>query len=176
MPRKGGRKGINATGRTKGDGQFLAIPYSMAHSEAFRSLSGPALKVWIELRTQFNGHNNGQVSLSFQRAADLLGMSKSTVGRAFKELEEKGFAKLRKRGQWYGRLASEYTLTDVPYCGHPASRDWQKWRADSKSKNKASVPRRNRPRRNGPSEYRQKETLSRSGTRRSGFKVIDGSG
>ena len=89
MPRKGGRKGINATGRTKGDGQFLAIPYSMAHSEAFRSLSGPALKVWIELRTQFNGHNNGQVSLSFQRAADLLGMSKSTVGRAFKELEEK---------------------------------------------------------------------------------------
>ena len=135
MPRKRGRKGINATGRTKGDGQFLAIPYLMAHSEAFRSLSGPALKVWIELRTQFNGHNNGQ---------------------------------------GYGRLASEYTLTDVPYCGHPASRDWQKWRAESK--NKTSVPSRHRHRRSGPSEYRQNETSCRSGTRRGGFKVIDGSG
>tara|TARA_R110001599_G_scaffold49279_28_gene141018 strand:- start:3261 stop:3791 length:531 start_codon:yes stop_codon:yes gene_type:complete len=176
MPRKRGRKGINATGRTKGDGQFLAIPYSMAHSEAFRSLSGPALKVWIELRTQFNGHNNGQVSLSFQRAADLLGMSKSTVGRAFKELEEKGFAKLRKRGQWYGRQAAEYTLTDVPYCGHAASRDWQKWRKSPGSKNKASVPRRHRPRRNGPSEYRQNMSPSRAGTRRGDFKVIDGAG
>ena len=176
MPRKRGRRGINATGRNKGDGQFLAIPYSMAHSPAFRSLSGPALKVWIELRTQFNGHNNGQVSLSFQRAADLLGMSKSTVGRAFKALEEKGFAKLRKRGQWYGRLASEYTLTDVPYCGHPASRDWQKWRTESVTKNKASVPRRHRHKGSGPSEYRQNETPCRSSTRRGDFKVIDGSG
>jgi DNA-binding MarR family transcriptional regulator len=100
---KPGRK-ADAKGRSSGD-QFLAIPYVMARSAAFRSLSGSALKVWVEVRSRYDGTNNGRLTLSMDEAKRLLGMGKSTVARAIEELIAKGFIKVRKPGQWYGRLA-----------------------------------------------------------------------
>jgi hypothetical protein len=73
--------------------QFAGLSYRLLNSPAWRSLSGPAVKVWLELRTRFNGGNNGQLCLSLEDAARLLGMSKSTAARAFRELAEKGFVK-----------------------------------------------------------------------------------
>ncbi|WP_375210474.1 helix-turn-helix domain-containing protein [Hyphomonas jannaschiana] len=127
MPRKPNNKGVNAKGRNKGEGQYMPLPYNLTKSGAFRSLSGNALKVFIELRSRFNGVNNGRLSLSYQDAADLLGMSKSSVKRAFDELIEKGFLKKRREGQWYGRLAAEYIVTMEAYDGLPATRDWKQW-------------------------------------------------
>jgi hypothetical protein len=49
--------------------QYFGLFYAMARSDAFRSLSGPALKVFIEIRTRFNGGNNGELSLSLDEAA-----------------------------------------------------------------------------------------------------------
>jgi len=72
-------------GRGNGAEQHFPIGYPMARSVAFRSLSGPALKVFIELRTRFNGGNNGELSLSLDDAARLLSISKGTVQRAFAE-------------------------------------------------------------------------------------------
>lgn len=114
-------------GRNDGEGQYVPLPYTMIRSSAFRSLSGGALKVFLEIRTRYNGSNNGKLSLSSQQAADLLGMSKSTVSRAFQELQEKGFLKLRVKGQWYGRKASEFITTDRSVDGNPPTRDWQRW-------------------------------------------------
>lgn len=48
-----------------------------------RQLSGPALKVLVELRCRYNGSNNGKVTLSLDEAARLLGLSKTTAKRAF---------------------------------------------------------------------------------------------
>src|SRR5262249_34566081 len=53
-------------GRSKDGGQYFPLSYPMARSAAFRSLSGPALKVFIELRTRFNGGNNGDLSVSLK--------------------------------------------------------------------------------------------------------------
>ncbi|WP_018997599.1 helix-turn-helix domain-containing protein [Hirschia maritima] len=122
------KRRINAKGRNDTE-QYLPIPYSMANHPTFRSLSGPAVKVWIELRSKFNGSNNGKLSLSFQDAATKLGLSKTTVGRAFNELQEKGFIVKQKAGHWYGRKAAEYQITDKPYNGSTATRSWQQWRA-----------------------------------------------
>lgn len=133
MPRKK-KAGINSKGRNKGGGQYLLIPYYMARTAAFRSLSGGALKVWLELRCRYDGSNNGKLSLSFQCAADLLGMSKTTVGRAFAELELKGFIKLKTKGQWYGRRAAEYIVTDRGFDGEQPTCDWKRWKPDAKSK------------------------------------------
>ena len=169
MPKRRRRK-TNATGRNEKDGQFLPIPYTMARSPAFRSLSGTSLKVWIELRTRFNGQNNGMVSLSLREAAALLGMSQSTAQRALNELAEMGFIKRRARGNWYGRKAAEFILCDCRYQGHPASRNWQSWRP----KNKSSVPRRTAKRRSGSPEYRDPELAVHESTRQRNFKVING--
>lgn len=169
MPKRRKRK-LNATGRNEKDGQYLPIPYVMARSDAFRALSGSGLKVWIELRTRFNGHNNGLISLSLREAASLLGMSQSTAQRALQELEDKGFIKRRSRGSWYGRKAAEFILTDKPYQGHPPTRDWQVWR----EQNKSSVPRRIAKRSSGSPEYQEQEFAVHQSTRQGNLRVING--
>ena len=126
MPRRRGRK-ADRTGRSE-DIQYWNLPYAVARSDAFRRLSGPALKVLIELRCRYNGGNNGRLILSFEEAARFLGLSKSTVKRAFDELVAIGFIKLRKQGRWHGRMASEWTLTILPLDGFPATNDWSKWK------------------------------------------------
>jgi len=119
----------NQKGRSKGGGQFVPISYQMAKSDAWRSLSGSATKVYVELRSRFNGGNNGDLSLSYAEAADLLGLGKSTVARAFKELEEKGLIEKTSQGDWYGRRASTWLVTDKPTRkGEPALNSWQRWR------------------------------------------------
>ena len=124
--KKPSRRKVNTTGRNETE-QYVPIPYTMARHPAWRSLGGAAVKVWVELRSRFNGRNNGDLSLSLDEAARLLGIGKATAQRAFAELETKGFIKMTKRGQWYGRMATTWTVTDRSFQGHPPTRDWQKW-------------------------------------------------
>ncbi|MEC7290159.1 MAG: helix-turn-helix domain-containing protein [Pseudomonadota bacterium] len=164
------KRKTNVKGRSKTEGQYMRLPYVMANSDAFRSLSGPAVKVWIELRSRFNGSNNGRVSLSLREAASLLGMSQTTAQRAFRELEQKGFVVRRMSGSWYGRKAAEFILNDCPYDGHPPTRDWQRWRP----KNNSSVPRRTANRACAPPEYRDSKILVHPSSRQGCSKASDG--
>ena len=118
--------------------QYTALPYAQLKSEAWRSLSGAAVKVWLELHTRFNGSNNGKVHLSLNEAAEILGLGKATVQRAYVELEEKGFIKLETAGNWYSRRAHDWRLTTKPM--HRANGkdaptlDYQHWRKPKKTK------------------------------------------
>ena len=145
MKRKRKTARANLTGRNESE-QFIAIPYAMARSTAFRSLSGNALKVWIELRSRFNGRNNGDLTLSLDEAARILGIGKATAQRAFAELEDKGFLKMVQLGSWYGRRATTWAVTDRSYQGHAPTRDWNRWRPAGDAKNAPSVLRRNQSR------------------------------
>lgn len=93
----------------------------MLRTDAWRSLSGTAVRVFLELHTRFYGGNNGKLSLSLDEASRLLDLGKATVARALRELVEKGFLELKRRGQWYGRKASEYALTLKDCDGKPAT-------------------------------------------------------
>jgi DNA-binding transcriptional ArsR family regulator len=124
MARRGGR--VNATGRNEG-GAYAPLSYQLLQSPAWRSLSGPAAKVWLELRTRYSGANNGRLSLSRDEAARILGLGKATVGRALDELEAKGFVELKRRGKWYGRMASEWLVTDRGTDNAPPSNAWRQW-------------------------------------------------
>ena len=101
----------------------------MAQSPAIRLLNGHALKVLIELRTRFNGYNNGKIILSYEDACRTLGMSKATVKRAFDELQEVGLIKLIKQGRWHGRMASEWCMTFENREGQPPTHEWKQWQA-----------------------------------------------
>ena len=94
---------------------------------AWPSRSGSAVKVWVELHTRDNGGNNGKLSLSLDEASRLLGLGKATVDRAFKELDKKGFVRLKKRGHWYGRKASEHVMTHKPSDGLSGTNEWRRW-------------------------------------------------
>jgi hypothetical protein len=84
-------RSLDQKGRNKGEGQYAPLSYALLNSLAWRSLSGAAAKVFLELRTRFHGANNGQLILSLEEASRLLGLGKATVGRALGELQEKGF-------------------------------------------------------------------------------------
>lgn len=118
----------NATGRSDRESQFVPLPYSMLRHPAWRSLGGAAVKVWLELRSRYDGVNNGRLGLSLLEGARLLGLSKSTVDRALKELEAKGFIVKMKAGHWYGRQATEWCVTDRMCNGNFATRNWETWR------------------------------------------------
>jgi len=89
------------------------------------------MKVYIELRSRYNGHNNGDLSLSYSEAASTLSLSKSTVKRAFDELTVKGFIVRQSPGHWYGRKAATWSATDVaidiPKAG-PSTNAWRDWK------------------------------------------------
>ncbi len=120
---------INRKGRNDGE-QYVKLSYRMLRSDVWRSLGGPATKVYFELRTRYMGSNNGSLTLSLDEAARLLCMSKTTAKRALVELEEKGFITMTKRGQWYGRVASQYAVTDKPVNGALATNAWKHWRPE----------------------------------------------
>lgn len=127
----------NPTGRTKAvygnPNRWVGIPWAMARSEAFRSLSGTALKWFVELRSRYSGRNNGELSVSCEEAANILGMGKATALRAQRELARKGFIVLTRRGTFRQKLASEWALTDRP-ADNPrdlwlkSPNTWEQWK------------------------------------------------
>ena len=134
----------NRKGRSKGGGQFVPIPHNMARSAAWRSLSGAAAKVYVELRSRYNGRNNGDLSLSYREAAGSLRLGKTSVKRAFDELQEKGFLVKTSEGRWYGRKAATWAATDKPVDhprAAPATNAWKAWRSPAEAKASKNNPR-----------------------------------
>ena len=120
-----GRK-THPNGRNAGE-QYVNVGYPFLNSPAWRSLGGAAMKVWWELRTRFDGSNNGKILLSFEDAKRTLNLGKATVKRAFDELQAKGFVRLIKKGHWFGRQANEWAITNLPYQGYLPTNDWKRY-------------------------------------------------
>lgn len=121
--------------KKKGEGQYAPLSYAMLRSAAWRSLSGAAVKVFLELHARFNGSNNGTLRLSYAEAAEALGLGKATVQRAFADLQAKGFVVLVRKGNWYHRQAHEWRLTikqvqRVKGAEAP-THDWRNWRPEN---------------------------------------------
>ncbi|QHQ34885.1 helix-turn-helix domain-containing protein [Algicella marina] len=124
--------------RNKGmEGQYAPLSYALLKSPAWRSLSGNAVRLFLELHTRYHGTNNGSVRLSFEEASKALGIGKATVQRAFKELQAKGFLVLVNEGNWYNRRAHEWRITYKP--GNEGGRrqtptnDWRRWQPSKKT-------------------------------------------
>lgn len=139
-PYKPHRRRVNAKGRNEGH-QYANVSYAFLLSPAWLSLSGSAARLWLLLRTRFTGFNNGQITLSLDEGARILHLGKATVQAAFGELEKKGFAVCTRRGQWYGRLASEWAVTDQSVNGKLATNAWRDWKPDAEAdENQSAVP------------------------------------
>ncbi|APX89269.1 hypothetical protein BV394_05675 [Brevirhabdus pacifica] len=98
-------------GKRSEEGQYAPLPYALLKSDAWRALSGPAVKVFLELHTRFNGSNNANLRLSYAEAAKTLHMGKATVQRAFRDLQDKGLVVLESKGNFYHRHAHEWRIT-----------------------------------------------------------------
>ncbi len=131
-------------GKRSDEGQFVYLPYAMIKSPAWRALSGPAVKLWLELHTRFNGGNNGKVFLSMNEAAGILEIGKATVQRAFEDLQDKGFVVLEQEGNWYHRRAHEWRLTTKAMQTRSgkkaATHDWRFWQPQKTKRGSETDP------------------------------------
>ena len=133
MPTKKRGRGVDRKGRSKKGGKFVRLGNGLLTSEAWRSLSGSAVKYYVELRRQFNGINNGDLHLSLDEAKKRFGMAKDTALRAQKELEGKGLIRMTKRGGFHQRLATTWALTDEAAPAALPTYDYKNWRPKKNS-------------------------------------------
>ena len=87
-------RGGNKTGRTPP--KFVQVYYWMMQTEAWATMPPGPRALYLELKRQYNGHNNGAVFLSHRDAAKALHVHRNTVGPWFKALEERGFIEERR--------------------------------------------------------------------------------
>ena len=101
-------------GNKKPKERFVGIPYHVASSERFCSLSAHAVKLLVDLSHQRNGRNNGQLSPCMALMKERGWKSSSTLHKAFIELKDKGFVVVTKAGK---KLRGHPTLVAFTWDG-----------------------------------------------------------
>ena len=134
---------INTKGRNTGESRHVRLYHSMLKSPAWKYLSPVAFKLLVAVWSRYNGINNGKISFSVREGGDELNISKNTAHKAFKELEEKGFLKARRRGSFDWKVsmsgkgkghATLWEITALPFGDQGnqlASKEFMRWRKDS---------------------------------------------
>jgi hypothetical protein len=110
--------------------RYVRLFYRMMETEAWRSLDGTAISIYLQLAKRYCGNNNGRIALSARQAAQAAHVSKDTAARAIATLQDRGFIVPITKGRFPFRLhATEYRLTEFrcDLTGQPASRDYEYW-------------------------------------------------
>jgi hypothetical protein len=134
--RKRGRR-VDAKGRSIGDARHVRLYRWELESPAYRSLSVGARALLVELKSLYNGDNNGALFLSVRRAAARMNCSKTFAAKMFAELQDRGFIRLKQPGGFNvksgdGR-ATTWVLNEYAYAEALATKDFMRWRPPENS-------------------------------------------
>ena len=92
------------------EGQFIALPFDVLHSEAYKRLSHPARSLLLEFCLQYRGANNGTLLASMRHLKKRGWNSADVVTRAKRELLASGLIFETVKGR-RPSIASWYALT-----------------------------------------------------------------
>ena len=101
---------------------FVGIERTVMDSVAFVSLSKLARALYLDLRRQFNGHNNGDITIA-DSVLSRYGWSHSSVHKALKEIVEHRLMIRSRKGGVTAPTAvrpSLYAFCDLPVMANPA--------------------------------------------------------
>lgn len=124
---------VDRTGRSIGNGRYVALTHWMMRTAAWRSLDCVARCAYVELASRYAGpgSNNGRLPFSLREMAEALNVGKMTAARALRSLQEHGFIVETKRGAFSLKLrhASEWRLTEFgcDITGALATKDFARW-------------------------------------------------
>ena len=82
----------------KASGPFFGVPLSITDSKAYFSLNSWSAKLILDLGCQYNGYNNGDLCAPYSLMQHRGWNSPSTLNKALKDLQEKGFITLSRQG------------------------------------------------------------------------------
>lgn len=123
--------------RSERDKKFIQITRNMYLSDAYRSLSPNAARLWNEFLFRYSGNNNGDIGFSVREATLVLKgdrketPSLSTAKKALDELIAKGFILIAKDSSFNMKQAKSrrWTLTNWPLrAGQAPTNEWLSWR------------------------------------------------
>lgn len=122
--------------RRKKEPKHIRLYASITGCDAWRHLSGNAVKVLLALVARDDGTRNGQIGFSCREAADLTLLSPRTAWRCLIELQEKGFIVCTEKGG-FSRKISHSTLWRYTWAAWPAgkkgpTRDFENWKPENK--------------------------------------------
>ncbi len=128
---------VNATGRTTGGARHVRHYEWMLACPAYRALSCQARSLLTELYRLHNGENNGYLFMGCRRAAELLNVGKNVPTKLFRELVDKGFVIVARDSNFDCKTkeARAWTLTEFGVNGQPPTKDFMRWRPDTKIQN-----------------------------------------
>ena len=130
------KRRVNHQGRSEPLVKYVAIHHWVSRSEAWKHLRPHERTLFVELYGFFNGRNNGEIFLSCREAAKRCNMSKDRANQAFHRLRELGFIKYTSEdlGPLSERNAQCWILTEFPYNGREATKDFLRWQPPAKQK------------------------------------------
>lgn len=114
----------------KGHDKFVQIHHFIMDTVAWKTLKPAHRALYVELKRQYNGYNNGRILLSYRDAAKRLNVSYNSVGGWFKELEKCGFIICMQRhhlGPSGVGQTSHWRLTEHDCDGLKATHDYRNW-------------------------------------------------
>ena len=116
--------------------QFVQLINAFRAEPAWRALSCPARLVYVEIKSLYNGQNNGRLMASVRWLAQEVGISKGAVERGLRDLQEHGFI-VPMRGGYLGcdgkAQGTLWRLTEMGHAGDRPTQDYRNWRPKNKS-------------------------------------------
>ncbi len=115
-------------------GGVMAVSRAMRESLAYVTMLATA-KVLMDL-LQLQWRNDRLVGYGVREAAQKIGCTPNTAGKAFKILQERGFIVCEEQSLFNsktGSKAREWRLTWMPFEYAKPSHDWEKWQAENKA-------------------------------------------
>ena len=112
-------------------GYYVRLGHDLLDSEAWLRLSPRAFKLLVAIWRRHNGRNNGQIPFSRDEACAVLRCGEHQARKAFTELQDKGFLRLRRDSHFNQKCttAREWEITAEPMgSGLPAA-DFKGWSA-----------------------------------------------
>lgn len=113
---------------------FAPMIRTTMDTPAWRALSSAAQALYPWLKLEWHGpkfNNNGKLQLSVRQASEAMGVNKDTVGRAFVDLQRKGFVVITQEarlGVGGAARASSYELTEIALVGQVEGRKlYREW-------------------------------------------------
>lgn len=93
--------------------RFAGIPFHVLKSQQGANLKAPEIKLLMDLLLQYNGNNNGSLSPCYTLMKKR-GWATSSLYRAFRNLEDKGFLIVTRQG-W--KVRGRPTLVAITWDG-----------------------------------------------------------
>jgi DNA-binding transcriptional MocR family regulator len=116
--------------------RFVQLEEYLLASPAYRSLLPIARALLVEIKRLYNGYNNGELFLSIRGGARLLGVAPNTAAKAFDQLMDRGFIRVRRKGSfdYKQRHAREWVLTEYALGERAPEKAYMDWPPGEKLK------------------------------------------